>query len=53
MQEGETTLTIKNVLGTALMLCSNNPLTGYYRDGYCITGANDYGNHVIAAVVDE
>ena len=53
MQEGETTLTIKNVLDTALMLCSNNPLTGYFRDGYCRTGTKDYGNHVIAAVVDE
>jgi uncharacterized protein (DUF2237 family) len=44
---------IKNVLGTALKLCCKDPLTGFYRDGYCKTGPNDYGNHVIAAVLTQ
>jgi uncharacterized protein (DUF2237 family) len=39
------------VLGTALMICCKDPLTGYYRDGFCRTGPMDYGNHVIAAVL--
>lgn len=43
----------KNVLGTALQLCSQQPLTGFYRDGYCNTGPNDYGNHVVAAVLNQ
>ena len=41
----------KNVLGTELELCSMNPLTGFYRDGYCKTGDEDFGTHVISAVV--
>lgn len=41
----------KNVLGTALTLCCTSPLTGYYRDGYCRTGGQDYGVHVVCAQV--
>ena len=26
-----------------------NPLTGYYRDGYCRTDKNDFGKHTICA----
>jgi uncharacterized protein (DUF2237 family) len=33
----------KNVLGTDLELCCNSPLTGFYRDGMCRTGAEDAG----------
>ena len=33
----------KNVLGENLELCSNNPLTGWYRDGCCNTDENDHG----------
>jgi uncharacterized protein len=43
----------KNVLGTALKLASINPLTGFYRTGYCATGPNDVGVHVVAAVVTD
>jgi hypothetical protein len=28
-------------------------MTGYYRDGYCRTGAGDFGNHAVAGVVTE
>ena len=33
----------KNVLGEDLEECSNNPLTGWYRDGCCNTDENDHG----------
>jgi len=43
----------KNVLGTALQIAGTDPLTGYYRDGYCSTGESDIGVHVIAATVTD
>ncbi|MEM6394176.1 MAG: DUF2237 domain-containing protein [Planctomycetota bacterium] len=41
----------KNVLGSDLQTCSTDPLTGYYRDGCCNTGAGDAGVHVVCAEV--
>jgi uncharacterized protein len=41
----------RNVLGTELVPCSYDPLTGYYRDGCCNTGEEDPGTHVICAKV--
>ena len=38
-----------NVLGAALVPCSYDPLTGFYRDGCCKTDAHDAGSHVICA----
>lgn len=43
----------KNVLGTDLKLASIDPMTGYFRTGYCNTDANDRGLHVVAAVVTD
>ena len=40
-----------NVLGTELKSCSTNPLTGFYRDGCCNTGAEDVGLHTVCAQV--
>ncbi len=40
-----------NVLGTQLEPCCLNPPTGYFRDGYCRTLAQDTGTHVVCAVV--
>jgi uncharacterized protein (DUF2237 family) len=40
-----------NVLGGPLKCCCKQPLTGYYRDGYCRTGGGDYGAHVVCAQV--
>jgi uncharacterized protein (DUF2237 family) len=42
-----------NVLGTELEPCSTRPLTGFYRNGCCDTGAEDVGRHVVCAVVTE
>lgn len=39
----------RNVLGTALQPCCTDPVTGYYRDGYCRTGPGDMGVHVVCA----
>ena len=43
----------KNVLGSELQSCCLDPLTGYLRDGYCNTLAQDTGTHVVCAVVTE
>lgn len=37
----------KNVFGKPLVACCHNPLTGYFRDGYCRTDNSDHGQHVI------
>ncbi|MBD2439539.1 DUF2237 family protein [Nostoc sp. FACHB-110] len=41
----------KNVLGTDLQLCCTSPMTGFYRDGFCSTGGQDVGMHVVCAQV--
>jgi uncharacterized protein (DUF2237 family) len=41
--------TAKNVLGPDLQTCSTDPMTGFYRDGCCNTGAGDRGVHVVCA----
>jgi uncharacterized protein (DUF2237 family) len=41
----------KNVIGGDLEPCSYDPLTGFYRDGCCTTGADDAGAHVVCARV--
>ncbi len=42
-------MTARNVLGTELLPCSYDPLTGFYRDGCCNTDAQDTGTHVVCA----
>lgn len=41
--------TASNVLGTPLGICCTAPMTGFYRDGCCNTGAGDMGAHVVCA----
>jgi uncharacterized protein (DUF2237 family) len=43
----------KNVLGTELESCSTDPITGFYRDGCCNTGADDAGMHTVCAEVTD
>lgn len=43
----------KNVLGGDLEPCALHPRTGFYRDGFCRTGPQDTGNHVVCAEVTE
>ena len=42
-----------NILGTPLRSCCTDPVTGFYRDGRCVTGPQDSGKHVICAQVTE
>ncbi len=45
--------TASNVLGTPLEICCTSPMTGFYRDGMCNTGAGDFGAHTVCAQVTE
>lgn len=40
-----------NVLGGELLMCSDDPVTGYFRDGYCNTCDGDLGLHTVCAVM--
>jgi uncharacterized protein len=40
-----------NVLGEPLQACCTAPMTGFYRDSFCHTGAGDLGAHVVCARV--
>ena len=42
---------VLNVLGGLLDTCSCSPMTGYLRDGFCNTTPDDFGTHVVCAVV--
>ncbi len=40
-----------NVNGDPLEVCSLEPLTGFFRDGFTTTGPEDVGAHTVCAVV--
>ena len=42
-----------NVLGETLEPCSMRPMTGYYRNGCCDTGAGDHGSHTVCAIMTD
>ena len=42
-----------NILNEPLKVCSRNPMTGYFRDGYCKTDESDSGTHTVCAKVDK
>jgi len=46
-------MTTLNVLGTPLVPCSYDPLTGYFRDGCCETDETDAGSHLVCARVTQ
>lgn len=41
----------KNVYGDPLEECCRNPVTGYFRNGYCSTGPTDHGRHIICSTM--
>ncbi len=45
--------TATNVLGSKLASCCTDPMTGYYRDGFCNTGMDDRGSHVVCAIMTQ
>jgi hypothetical protein len=40
-----------NVLGEPLLPCSEEPMTGFFRDGCCNTSHEDLGRHVVCVRV--
>ena len=36
-----------NVFGEKLESCSSDPVTGFFRNGYCSTGPEDEGRHTV------
>ncbi len=43
----------RSVLGSPLEPCPSRLRTGFHRDGYCNTGPEDVGVHVVCAEVNE
>ncbi len=43
----------KNIFGELLIPCCYEPLTGFYRDGFCRTGEYDVGRHVVCAIMTD
>lgn len=43
----------KNVLGTELVPCGTDPVTGFHRDGCCRMAQGDLGMHVLCARMTE
>lgn len=43
----------RNVLGGPLGVCSENPVTGFFRTGCCDTGPQDVGRHTVCIVATE
>ena len=41
----------RNVLGGILENCSLKPMTGFFRNGCCDTGAEDVGSHTVCVVM--
>ena len=41
----------KNVFGEKLESCCLDPVTGFFRDGFCNTSAYDRGSHTVCALV--
>jgi uncharacterized protein (DUF2237 family) len=50
METGES-VAERNVLGEPLEPCGRRPVTGFFRDGCCRTGAEDLGSHTVCAVM--
>lgn len=43
----------KNPFGEEILSCSEQPMTGFFRDGCCNTHENDRGSHTVCAVVTD
>ena len=42
-----------NVFGEALIPCSTDPMTGFFRDGCCNTSEQDVGSHTVCVVLTD
>ena len=43
----------KNIFGEPLITCSTNPITGFFRNGCCDSSENDFGKHLVCAVMND
>lgn len=41
----------KNVFGEPLETCSEDPVTGFYRNGCCDSGDDDRGDHLVCVIM--
>jgi uncharacterized protein len=48
-----TSSTARNVLGDPLQPCCFDPVTGYFRDGFCHTIDEDHGSHTVCAIMTD
>ena len=42
-----------NVFDEPLLSCSDNPVTGFFRDGCCNTSDEDFGSHTVCVEVTQ
>jgi uncharacterized protein (DUF2237 family) len=42
-----------NVFGETLLTCSEDPVTGFFRDGCCNTSDQDVGSHTVCVEVTD
>ena len=42
-----------NIFGDKIEACCHDPVTGYFRDGFCNTDEHDFGSHVVCAEITE
>ena len=42
---------VVNIFGDEIEACCYDPMTGYFRDGYCRTDKSDYGSHTVCVIV--
>ena len=43
----------KNILGEEIEPCCENPITGFFRDGFCNTDERDQGVHTVCVKMTE
>ena len=44
---------MNNIFGDPLIPCCTDPMTGYFRDGFCRTDTSDLGKHLVCALITE
>lgn len=42
-----------NVFGQPILPCCYDPITGFFRDGFCNTNQQDFGTHIICALMTD
>lgn len=45
--------TYSNIFNDDLEICGTDPMTGYFREGYCTTDDSDHGTHTVCSRVNK